>query len=535
MNQFIRTAQHKATGGIHPPERKSLTSNAPLRVCSIPNKLYLPLAMHAGEPAKALVKIGEHVKAGQIIAQLVDAVSANIHAPVDAVVEDIGIMRGNNATNTDELTMILAVTDANSNLVAGEYPTQGINWSSLSQTYILEQIKSAGIVGLGGAVFPTSAKINHALSKVHTLVVNGAECEPYISCDDCTMQNYTSEIITGAQILAHALGIKKVQIAIEDNKPDAIKLMAKELERIDMLNDCTFEVVQFASVYPSGGEKQLIEILTGHQVPKDKYPAALGYLIQNVGTLVAIYDAVIHQQPLTKRVVTVTGEAVEQPGNYLVTLGTPINHLLAEANWQQGLTNKLIHGGPMMGYLLEDAERPVIKSTNCIIAGTEQELPDALPERPCIRCGQCADVCPASLAPQQLFWFSRSEEYDKAEQFDLFDCIECGACAYVCPSHIPLVDYYRHSKSEIRSQRKAKLKAEQAKVRFDRRNQRLEAEALEKKRKRAERAERAKLAKSQTSAVDPNQQAVADALARVKAKKATQAKTDEDNDQLKGK
>ena len=342
------------------------------------------------------------------------------------------------------------------------------------------------------------------------------------------MREFATELLQGALIICRILSLEKVQVAIEDNKQQAIDSVLKAVENLQH-HSIKFEVIEIPSIYPSGGEKQLIEMVTGQQVPAGKFPSSLGYIVQNVGTLLAVHDAIVDQKPLVDRIVTITGDTVTRPGNYRTAIGTPIRHLLNFAGWEESKTSTLIHGGPMMGFPLKDADRPIVKISNCIIAASREEFPEPEVERPCIRCGQCADACPASLLPQQLFWFSRSGEINKAEAHNLLDCIECGACAYVCPSDIPLVDYYRFAKGELRNSQAIKIKAEQSKQRFDFRNLRLENQKLKKLRAREEKkrlqAEKRKNEANNEPNNDPNKQAVADALARVQAKK----KAAEDN------
>jgi electron transport complex protein RnfC len=397
------------------------------------------------------------------------------------------------------------------------------DYHSLDRDTVLERIREYGIAGLGGAGFPTNIKLRPTKHrKVSTLILNGAECEPYITADDMVMRERANEIVSGLRIMAWILRPERCVIAIEDNKPEAIEALKKATEKTQT------EVVVIPTKYPSGGEKQLIQILTGMEVPSGGIPADIGVMCQNTGTAIAVSRAIHQGEPLISRVTTITGRAVSNPGTYDVLLGTPIEHLLAQAGLEPRQLQRLILGGPMMGYTLETPGVPVVKTTNCVIAATAEELPAPPPEQPCIRCGMCAEACPMELLPQQLFWHSKAGELEKAEHLNLFDCIECGACSYVCPSSIPLVHYYRAAKGEIRIQQAEHLKADRARERFEARQARLEREQQEKEQRRKDRATAA--AEAQAEAEKTNAQGepsndraaksaqVQEALARKKAK-----------------
>jgi electron transport complex protein RnfC len=528
------------TGGVHLVDNKAQSTSAKIETCPLPKRLLIPLNMHSGADAKVVVEIGEAVTKNQIIAEAVGSISAYVHSPVNGTVADIKLMPVINRSELEEMVVVIDSSDDSSDISSDSNISNKEAWSNFSDEQLLQQIEQAGIVGLGGAGFPTYQKIvsssitkNSISNKIncHTLLLNGAECEPYISCDDLTMREHSSDILEGALILARILDLEKIQVAVEDNKPEAINAMTIAIQQLKQ-NDIAakFEVISIPTIYPSGGEKQLIEIITGKQVTTQQFPASLGYIVQNIGTMLAVYNAVIKKVPLVKRIVTVTGQAISRPGNYLVTLGTPIRHLLDVAGWNETATKTIIHGGPMMGFPLSSADLPIVKSSNCIIAATANEFPEPDIERPCIRCGQCADVCPASLLPQQLFWYSQAGELSKAEDYNIMDCIECGACDYVCPSQIPLVDYYRFTKGEIKTRAAITEKAEHSKVRFDFRNERLENIKLEKAQLKAERARVAaenrkkKEASSDTgSDTSVKKDLVAEALARVEAKKKAKA------------
>src|SRR5690554_4656294 len=360
---------------------------------------------------------------------------------------------------------------------------------------VLQIIRNAGIAGMGGAGFPTDIKLRpRGDRKVETLILNGAECEPYITADDLTMREHAAEVVSGMQVMAWILRPARCVIGIEDNKPEAIAAMRAAVQ------GTRIEIAVIPTKYPSGGEKQLIRILTGLEVPSDGIPADIGVMCQNIGTAMAVSQAVLEGKPLIARVVTLTGDALHNPGNFQTLIGTPVSYLLAQAGLQGAQLNRLVLGGLMMGYTLNSDAVPVIKTSNCIIAATASELPAPPPEQPCIRCGQCALACPMELLPQQLFWYAKAAEFEKAEHLNLFDCIECGACSYVCPSSIPLVQYYRFAKGEIRTQRAEQLKADRARERFEARQARLEREQQEKEQRRKERAKAAAEAQAKKQA-----------------------------------
>ena len=347
---------------------------------------------------------------------------------------------------------------------------------------------------MGGAGFPTAVKLNIGQRNIGTLILNGAECEPYITADDMLMRERAHEVVRGAQILLHILNAGQCLIGVEDNKPNAIAALNAAL--VDLHEEHHIDVVVIPTKYPSGGEKQLIQILTGEEVPAGGIPADLGIVCQNVGTASAIARAVDHGEPLISRITTVTGDAVHSAGNWEVLLGTPAGSLLELADYTVQKRERVIMGGPMMGFALPSLDIPVVKTTNCLLAPSEKELPTNKASMACIRCGMCAEACPADLLPQQLYWFSKAEEFNKAEQHNLFDCIECGACSYVCPSEIPLVQYYRYAKGAVREERAAQAKADQARERFEHRLARQERELAEKETKRKARAEKAAQAQS---------------------------------------
>ena len=362
---------------------------------------------------------------------------------------------------------------------------------------LLQHLRLAGIVGLGGATFPSDIKLRIGGRKVDTLILNAAECEPYITCDDMLMRERAAEIVKGAEILRFIVDARQVLIGIEDDKPESIAAMQRAVTDEGM----PFEVVTIPAIYPGGGAKQLIRVLTGREVPSGTLPPDIGVQCFNVATTYSVYRAIAHGEPLLSRIVTVTGN-VRQARNFEALIGTPIDELVALGEALPD-TNGYIMGGPMMGLPLSEVHVPVVKATNCVIAASEKLFPPPPPAMPCIRCTRCVEVCPAELQPQDLYWFSRAREFGKAQAFSLFDCIECGACSYVCPSHIPLVQYFRFSKSEIHAREKDKQAADSARERHEFHMYRIERDKREKAEKLAAKEQAALAAKSGSSEQQP--------------------------------
>jgi electron transport complex protein RnfC len=464
-------------GGIHPAENKAQSLQLPLGRPNLPSELILPLGQHIGQSSRPLVAIGDHVLKGETIAINNGFLSSFLHAPTSGTITAIEERLIAHPSGLSDLCIILS-PDGKEEWTALEPLTQ---WQTNSKTDVLAYLAKMGIVGMGGAGFPTQVKLQGAHKNPLThFIINAAECEPYITADDMLIREKTLELILGIEILQHLVEADQVVIGIEDNKSTAISALKSLLEERN--SDIQLAVVP--TKYPSGGEKQLIQLLTGEEVPSGQYPADIGVLCQNVGTCVAVHDSVYLGKPLISRFTTLTGDALKAPQNVEVLLGTPVAHLLDYAESKQDILHRLVMGGPMMGYTLDSAAVPIVKTSNCILAATKKELPTPAPEQACIRCGMCEQACPASLLPQQLLWFSKSQEHEKAEHHNLFDCIECGACSYVCPSSIPLVQYYRHSKSSIREARESNVKADLAKQRFEARKARQDAETAEKEAKR---------------------------------------------------
>ncbi|GIU50946.1 electron transport complex subunit C [Shewanella sairae] len=510
LEQIDKGTLWRSHGGVHPPELKNLSNQTKIGQLPLANQYILPLPQ-VGDSALLAVKTGERVLKGQTLTSGTSFAYSPVHAPTSGVVTAIKPMPSNHASGIHILSCII---DADGLDEAVVFETAKVG--ALSNEEILTKIQHAGIAGLGGAAFPTHIKLRPA-SDIELVIINGIECEPYITSDDRLMREHSDEILAGIEIIQRLLSPKRIIIAIEDNKPEAIEAMQHALNRSHLATGST-RITAVPTKYPSGGEKQLIQILTGQEVPSGAIPAQLGMLVQNVGTAYAINDAVVNGRALTHRVVTVTGLNSQTPGNYWMPIGTPIQHILDALGFAGNLSSdKIIIGGPMMGHSLPNTQAPVLKGTNCILLPSQQEIADDDAEKPCIRCGECAVACPALLLPQQLFWHSKAEEYDKAASFNLHDCIECGCCSFVCPSDIPLVEYYRIAKSAIRTQNEEKKQADFAKQRFEARLQRLEEEKLAREAKAKEAAERRKGTMS-----GGDRDAVAEAMARIKAKKAAE-------------
>ncbi|MAT91656.1 MAG: electron transport complex subunit RsxC [Halioglobus sp.] len=499
-------------GGIHPPENKHQSVRTPIADAGIPPELVIPLSQHIGAPAVPSVAVGERVLKGQVIAQPRGFVSVPKHAPSSGTVSAIEDRLIPHPSGHSAPCIVIA-TDGQDEWIAHSGTP---DYRQLDKAALLEKIRCAGIAGMGGAGFPSAVKLSiQPHHTIQTLIINGTECEPYITADDILMRERAQQIIAGAQILAHLIEPGETLIGVEDNKPEGIAALRAAASGTDI------EVVEFPTKYPSGGEKQLIEILTGKQVPSGGLPADVGVVCQNLGSTVAIHDAIVEGRPLISRVTTVTGNSVREPQNFQVLIGTPMRYLLDRAGYEPARGNRLIMGGPMMGFTVPDDRVPVVKTTNCLLAPTEEELPTPPPAQACIRCGMCAEACPVSLLPQQLFWFAQGKEHEKLEQHNLFDCIECGACSYVCPSNIPLVQYYRASKAEIQQQRRDHEKAEHSRQRFEARQERLERAEREKEEKRAAR-KRAAEEKARQAGGDGEEDPIQAAIERARAKKAVQ-------------
>ena len=427
----------KFKGGVHPPERK-LGTDVPIDRIPEPMRVFVPLSQHTGAPAKPTVEVGDYVLAGQLIGEAQGRISANVHASISGTVKSIA-ERPHPALR--DVVAIEIETDHKDEWVelAPADPDE------LSPEEIVDRVYRAGIVGLGGAAFPTHVKLAPPPNKpIEIVIVNGSECEPILTADDRLMQEHADEIVAGARLVARAVGAKSLVIAVEDNKKTAIARMRDAASRYDI------PVVALRTRYPQGAEKQLIFALTGRQVPSGGLPMDVGALVHNVGTCYAIWRAVAEGRPLTERVVTVVFK--DKVKNFWVPIGTLARDVLTFAGIGLEGIKKLVFGGPMMGVAQYTAEVPVVKGTSGIVAFSEDELILERRETSCIRCGRCVDVCPMGLVPTRLYSLALADMFSEAKRLGALDCIECGCCSYVCPAGLKLVHGIRFAKSEIMMQ-----------------------------------------------------------------------------------
>ena len=501
-------------GGIKLKDHKRVATAQPVKPARLPKKLVLPLLQHIGEPAQPIVAVGDKVLKGQLIAKPTDTISSPVHASSSGTVVAITNHHVQHPSGLEALCIIIE-TDGKEEWRPRQHQVH--NYKNLTQDKCRDLIRDAGIVGMGGAGFPSFIKLNPDHKPVHTLILNGAECEPYITCDEMLLREHALEVIVGMRIMKHALGAEKCIIGVENNKKAAFLAL---LEQVQNTGADFIEVVQVPTVYPAGGEKQLIQVLTGKEVPAGGLPLDIGVVCHNVGTAYAIYNAVENDEPLISRYVTIAG-SVASARNLEVLIGTPVADLIDECGGNRNTLTRIIMGGPMMGVALHNDDVPVIKTTNCILVNsTVGDVP--LPSRgeyamPCIRCGSCAISCPVGLLPQQLYWYARAKDFDKVQDYHLFDCIECGCCDYVCPSQIPLVHYFRYAKTEIWAQEQEKKQSNIARDRHEFRELRIERE----KRERAERHKKKRaVLKKDTDGQDAKKAAIQAAVERAQKKRA---------------
>ncbi|MCB0450124.1 MAG: electron transport complex subunit RsxC, partial [Confluentibacter sp.] len=434
-------------GGVHPPENK-LTSAKSIKRMAVPKVVYVPISQHIGIPAEIIVNVKDAVEIGQVIAKSGGFVSSNIHSPVAGTVTKLDLIID---TSGYKKQCIVIRTDVKNeaNFQEIEYPL--VKDITLEPKAILQKINDYGIVGLGGATFPAHVKLNVKEGTVlDHLIINGVECEPYLTADHRLMLEKAEEIMVGVEILMHALNINKAIIGIENNKKDAIDIFKKLTQ-----NNQKIKVAALQVKYPQGGEKQLVRALLNREVPKNGLPLDVGVIVHNVGTIFAIYQAIQHNVPLTERVVTVTGKKLENPANYWVKIGTPITDLVNEVGGLPEGTRKIVNGGPMMGKAIKNTDVPVTKGTSGILVIADDEASRGEPKN-CIRCSECVFVCPMGLEPHLLMNLSEKGLYERASAEDIMTCIECGSCSYVCPSHRPLLDYIRFGKQIVKKLNTAK-------------------------------------------------------------------------------
>ena len=477
----------KLHGGLRLDGHKQQSTAQPIFDVPVPAQLILPLAQHVGDPAQPIVSIGEHVLKGQLIAETEGALGAPIHASSSGkvvAIEPWPISRRYGET----APCIVIETDGEDRAI--ERADTPPDYDSLAPEVLEQLILQGGIVGLGGAVFPTAQKLMQANTcELEYLILNGVECEPYISCDDLLMRERADAVLSGGQILMHALGIDVCYVVVESDKPQALHLLEDALNEI---GDDRIILKQVPTIYPSGGEDQLVQLVTNREVPSGGLPSDVGCLVQNVGTAVAIHDWIHHNEPLISRITTVTGPGVAMPMNVRARIGTTVADIINFAGGYTDQAKHLIIGGPMTGKSVSTDRVPVVKATNCILVIAE--VPSAGPELPCIRCGDCAAVCPVQLLPQQLFWYACADDEKHLRSYGLTDCIECGCCDLVCPSHIPLTADFRIAKGRIQEMADEKARAERARKRFEARNERLERERSKRVEELAQQKEEARRA-----------------------------------------
>jgi len=482
---LIEKFLHTLTGpgwGVHPDDHKRPGADAPLRTLPLPARLYIPLQQHVGQPARPVVLVGQKVLKGQLIAEAQGNISAPVHASASGTIVSIGEIT---APHPSGLPFVAIGIEPDGNEASVELPIPADPFA-LAPAEITKLVAAAGVVGLGGATFPSSVKL--ALGKrceVTTLIVNGGECEPYLSCDDRVMRDFAAAVIDGVRIMMHAMGAVEALVGIEDNKPESIAAMRRAAAPF-----AEIKVRPVPARYPMGSDRQLIQTLTGKEVPSDCRAADIGVLVNNVSTANAVHRAIRLGEPLIRRIVTINGGAVWQPGNILAPIGTLASDLLAFAGLKSEPA-RIIMGGPMMGAVLPHAKVPIVKGTAGILAFNEDEI--ITPEAgPCIRCGNCTRACPIGLLPLEMAANIRADNLSGAEAYGLSDCIACGCCAYICPSHIPLVQYFTHAKGELSAQARSRLRNDATKRLAAERTERLERETREKAaagaRRKAERA-----------------------------------------------
>ncbi len=476
----------KLHGGLRLPAHKEQSTSVPLKVAPIPSQLYLPITQHVGEPAQPIVSTGDRVLKGQTIAEPDGEMGAPVHASSSGTI--VGIEQWPvSGRYGDTAPCIVIDCDGKDEAMPR---TTVADYRALDPAEVLLRILDGGIVGLGGAVFPTAQKLMQARTlETEHLILNGVECEPYISCDDALMRERAADILSGAQILMHSLRIDVCYVVVESDTPEALHSLGEALAELD---DDRIVLKQVPTIYPSGGEDQLVQLVTNRQVPSGGLPTDVGCLVQNVGTAAAVHDWIVGNEPLISRITTVTGDGVKNPMNVHARIGTPVGDIVELAGGYSENAEHLFIGGPLTGKSVSTDRVPLVKASNCILAVFKSSFTGR--ELPCIRCGDCAAVCPVQLLPQQLFWYACADNEKKLREFGLLDCIECGCCDLVCPSHIPLTADFRVAKGRIRELADEKARAERARQRFEARNERLEKQQREREEELARQKQSAKQA-----------------------------------------
>lgn len=442
-------------GGIHPDYHKELSGEQAIEPMPLPARLYIPVQQHIGAPAEILVAAGDAVKKGQLIARRQGQVSAQHHAPTSGVIAAVTEVPAPHPSGLPQSTIVIE-PDGQEEWAA--LPDPIADPFAVAPAVIADRVAESGIVGMGGATFPSAVKLNLGIRyKIETLLINGAECEPYLTCDDRLMREHAVEIIDGARIMAYALGAPRIVVAIEENKPHAIAAMTVAAESFSQI-----EIAVLPVKYPMGSERHLTLAITGQETPARKLTADLGVVVHNVATARAVHEAVRFGRPLLRRVVTVSGEAIRTPKNVEVALGTPVTELIDFCGSFAQRPERIIQGGPMMGTPLPNLDVPVVKGMSGILALTATEINDR-PADPCIRCGACVNICACGLTPVELAANIRHDNLEGAVKLGLLDCVSCGSCSWVCPSHIPLVHYFNYAKGALNAQDREQRKTERTK------------------------------------------------------------------------
>ncbi|MDZ4201129.1 MAG: electron transport complex subunit RsxC [Gallionella sp.] len=472
-------------GGVHPEGRKDLSAECPIRSVPLPKTLYIPLQQHIGAPAAPVVQVGDHVLKGQLIAHAQGAVSAPVHAPTSGVIAALGDYAAPHPSGLPVPTITLE-SDGLDQWIALQDEDDPF---ALSPEDIAARVAAAGIVGLGGATFPSALKLNVSRG-ARTLIMNGGECEPYLTCDDRIMRERAVAIVEGIRLISYAVGAQEVLVGIEDNKPAAIAAMQAAAR------GSSVKVITMPSMYPMGSEKQIVQVLTGKEIPAGGRPADIGVLVHNVATAYAVQQAIRYGRPLVSRIVTLSGGALKTPCNVEALIGTPVEELIAVAGGYAQPAARMVLGGPMMGQQFANTGVPVVKGTSGVLALTTKEIGQAEPS-PCIRCSTCVRACPVGLLPLEMAAHIRASDLTGAVDLGLKDCIACGSCSYVCPAHIPLVHFFNYAKGDLAAQERTKLKQEATKKLAEARTERIariereRAEAMAKRKAAREAKERA--------------------------------------------
>ncbi|MBF0152978.1 MAG: electron transport complex subunit RsxC [Magnetococcales bacterium] len=475
---IVASVFKKFHGGVHPVEHKNLSEHCAIESMPVPKLLVVPLHQHLGAPSELVVKVGDKVLKGDLLGSASGFISAAIHAPTSGTITAI---QEHVVGHPSGLTMPCVIMEPDGEDRWNPQLKGVANPLSLEPSVVRDQVKAAGIVGLGGATFPSFVKLTPPRDKaVELLLINAVECEPYLTCDARLMEERPQEVVDGIRIMLHALQTRQCIIGIENNKPRAIAAMERAVS-----GEAGVRVVSLPVMYPQGSEKQLIEVITGRQVPSRGLPVDIGVIVHNVATAVAVRDAVQLGHPLVSRVVTVTGHGITRSANIEVLIGTTVDDVIAHCGGLKPGTSKVVMGGPMMGLALHQTNVPVVKGTSGLLALTSDDSLEKQ-EQPCIRCGNCTNVCPMRLVPCTMAWFAKTDQIDKLVGVDLLECVECGTCSYVCPSNVPLVHYFRYGKLAVQAKDRERNKAELTRQRARSRDERLAREKEAKERKKEE-------------------------------------------------